>query len=140
MTKCGRVDDDDGGDDDAAGLRARLPRCKRLRPGATNCNQHTKQHTPTTHTNISTTRNINTNKQHQHHHQPTQDLYFEVNSSKFAYGQAINAFIVFLLVLAFTYFGIMRPLQHFTNLFYPNRWGGPWCFVCCSLCVVGMCS
>jgi hypothetical protein len=43
---------------------------------------------------------------------------------RFAYGAAINALFVFLLVLAFTYFGIMRPLQHFTNLWYPNRWVG----------------
>ncbi|GBF89169.1 large conductance mechanosensitive channel protein [Raphidocelis subcapitata] len=60
------------------------------------------------------------------------DLYFELNSSRFMYGSAINALFVFLLVLTFTYFGIMRPLQHFTNLWYPNRAETKDCVKCLS--------
>jgi large conductance mechanosensitive channel len=48
-------------------------------------------------------------------------LSFTINYSVFKYGDFINALIVFMIIVAFLYFAVVRPLEHLMYSVYKNK-------------------
>lgn len=53
------------------------------------------------------------------------NLSFTINSSRFAYGEFLNALISFLIIAAVVYFFIVRPFAALLERFMPKKDVGP---------------